>query len=209
MDNPKDRLLNALDVGLKTLTGVLEAGGRAHPGAGLTDSVNGADRDHLIGLMRVNHTGEVCAQALYAGQGLFARTPSTRAQMQHSADEEVDHLVWCQDVLNEQGGRASHLNPLFFAASFGLGAAAALINDETSLAFVHATEENVEAHLEEHLTTLPVGAERSRAIIQQMQADEVAHGQAALAEGGTALPRPIRRAMKHIAGVMTYSAYRI
>lgn len=204
-----ERLISALDVALKTLTGSYQHANRPTPGAGLVDQVEGEDKSHTIGLMRVNHTGEVCAQALYAGQALFARDPETRAQMQHSADEEVDHLVWCDQQLKTLQGRPSLLNPAFYAASFALGAGAALVSDRVSLGFVHATEENVEAHLDDHLERLPPGAQRSRAVVTQMKQDEYEHGQAALSHAGQPLPKPIRRAMKSIARVMTATAYRI
>ncbi len=204
-----ERLISALDVALKTLTHSYHHASRPNPGKSLVDDVEGQDKHETIGLMRVNHTGEVCAQALYAGQALFARNPETREQMQHSAEEEIDHLVWCDQQLKQLGGKPSYLNPVFYAASFALGAGAALISDKTSLGFVHATEENVEAHLDEHLTRLPTSANSSRAVIDQMKQDEYEHGQAALAQGGEKLPEPVRGAMKAIAGLMTASAYRI
>ncbi|QGG81091.1 2-polyprenyl-3-methyl-6-methoxy-1,4-benzoquinone monooxygenase [Litorivicinus lipolyticus] len=209
MDSFKDRAIDALDVGLKTLTDSFGEAKRDNPGAGLADQLDEHERAHLNGLMRVNHTGEVCAQGLYAGQALFARSPTTRAQMQHSADEEVDHLIWCQSALARHRGRPSRLNPLFYGASFAIGAGAAMVNDQTSLAFVHATEENVEAHLADHLTQLPPGAAASRAVLTQMQQDEFEHGQAALEQGGKPLPALVRRAMKQVARVMTATAYRI
>lgn len=204
-----ERLISALDVGLKTLTGSYQQAARPNPAGNLSDQVEGADKDKTIGLMRVNHTGEVCAQALYAGQALFARDANTRAQMKHSAAEEVDHLVWCQQQLKQIGGSSSKLNPLFYTASFALGAAAALVSDKVSLGFVHATEENVEAHLDDHLDRMPEGAHASRAVIEQMKQDEAEHGQAALAQGGEKLPTPIRMGMKQIAKLMTATAYRI
>lgn len=204
-----ERLISALDVGLKTLTDSYQQAARPNPGQALVDQVEGAEKDKTIALMRVNHTGEVCAQALYAGQALFARDPSTRAQMKHSAAEEVDHLVWCHQQLNQMGGSTSKLNPLFYAASFALGATAALVSDKTSLGFVHATEENVEAHLNDHLERLPAGAKSSRAVVEQMKQDEAEHGQAALAHGGAKLPKPIRLGMKQVAKLMTATAYRI
>ena len=204
-----ERLIGALDVALKTLTGSYRHASRANPGHELTDSVNDAERAELIGLMRVNHTGEVCAQALYAGQALFARDPETRMQMQHSAQEEIDHLVWCDEQLQSLGGHRSRLNPVFYAASFALGAGAALVSDKTSLGFVHATEENVEAHLDEHLDRLPQRAQSSRAVLEQMKQDEVDHGQAALTQGGEVLPKPIRAAMKTVAKAMTATAFRV
>ena len=209
MDNFFDRLIDAADVSLKTLTGSYRDAARPMPGGSVTDNVASADQAHLVGLMRVNHTGEVCAQGLYAGQSLFARDRQTLIQMQHSAEEEIDHLVWCKTVLDEHAGRTSLGNPLFYAGSFALGAAAAIVNDKTSLAFVHATEENVEAHLADHLNQLPAGADRTQAVLTQMQQDEIEHGQLALDKGGKALPKPIRSGMKQVAKIMTTLAYRI
>ena len=166
------------------------------------------EQKDVIGLMRVNHTGEVCAQACTQGKP-FARDAKVRAQMQHSADEEVDHLVWCAERLEALKGRPSRLNPLFYAASFALGAGAALASDKISLGFVHATEENVEAHLDDHLERIPESAQASRAVIEQMKKDEIEHGQAALDQGGEILPAPIRKGMKAVAKLMTASAYRI
>lgn len=204
-----ERLISALDVALKTLTGSYQNAARANPANGLADQISEAEQKDLVGLMRVNHTGEVCAQALYAGQALFARDKTTRAQMQHAADEEIDHLVWCDQQLKKLNGRASALNPVFYAASFALGAGAALVSDKASLGFVHATEENVEAHLDDHLDRIPEGARASRAILKQMKADEIAHGQAALDHGGAVLPKTIRQGMKAVATLMTATAYRI
>ena len=204
-----DRFISALDATLKTLTTGFGHANRPNPGRGLSDDLDPQEQKDVIGLMRVNHTGEVCAQALYAGQALFARDANVRAQMQHSADEEVDHLVWCADRLKALDGKPSRLNPLFYAASFALGAGAALASDKISLGFVHATEENVEAHLDDHLARIPESAQASRAVIEQMKKDEIEHGQAALDQGGEILPAPIRKGMKAAAKLMTASAYRI
>ena len=207
--NPFERVIDALDVKLKTLSGSYVSANRPDPGAGKRDELSESERKHVAALMRVNHTGEVCAQALYAGQSLFARNEHTRAQMAESAAEEVDHLVWTRERIKELGGKTSVLDPIFYTASFALGATAALVSDKASLGFVHATEENVEAHLDEHLNQLPPTAEKTRAVLEVMREDERHHGQSALDEGGQELPKPVRGAMKAVAKVMTTTAYRI
>jgi ubiquinone biosynthesis monooxygenase Coq7 len=159
--------------------------------------------------MRVNHTGEVCAQALYSGQAAVARDSSTRDQMLVAAAEETDHLAWCGERLDELHSRPSLLNPLWYAGSFAIGAAAALVNDRVSLGFVVETERQVEAHLGEHLQKLPADDARSRAIVAQMQADEARHGQNALAAGAIELPPPIPLLMRFASAVMKAVAYRI
>jgi len=159
--------------------------------------------------MRVNHTGEVCAQALYSGQAAVARDGGTRDQMLAAAAEETDHLAWCGERLDELHSRPSLLNPLWYAGSFAIGAAAALVNDRVSLGFVVETERQVEAHLGEHLQKLPDDDARSRAIVAQMQADEARHGQNALAAGAIELPPPIPSLMRFASAVMKAVAYRI
>jgi ubiquinone biosynthesis monooxygenase Coq7 len=157
--------------------------------------------------MRVNHSGEVAAQALYQGQAAFARNPRTRELLLRSGREETDHLAWCEQRLRELDSRPSLLTPLWYAGSFALGAAAAALGDRVSLGFVAETERQVEGHLESHLDRLPAEDARSRAIIAQMQRDEVEHGQAALAAGGVELPSPVRDAMRATARVMTFTSY--
>jgi ubiquinone biosynthesis monooxygenase Coq7 len=159
-------------------------------------------------LMRVNHAGEVAAQALYHAQALFARDPDTREFMLRAAKEETDHLAWCETRLRELGARPSVLNPLWYAGSFGIGALAALLGDKASLGFVAETERQVEGHLESHLDRLPEGDLRSRAIVEAMRHDEAGHGQEALSAGGASLPGPIRELMRRTARVMTHTSYR-
>jgi len=166
-------------------------------------------RRHAAGLMRVNHAGEVCAQALYFGQAAVARDPATRAELLQAAAEEGDHLVWCQQRLEELGSRPSLLNPCWYAGSYLIGIAAGLWGDGYNLGFVVETERQVEAHLGEHLETLPPGDARSRAIVRQMQADEAAHGRQALAAGARELPPPVPRLMGLASAVMKALAYRI
>jgi len=157
--------------------------------------------------MRINHTGEVCAQALYQGQALTARDPQTRAAMERSAAEENDHLDWCEHRVEELGGRLSLLNPLWYAGSFAIGAVAGAIGDKWSLGFVAETEKQVENHLQEHLDQVAPEDQRTRAILEQMKTDEIEHGEKAVAYGGASLPAPIRLAMKASSKLMTRSVY--
>jgi len=159
--------------------------------------------------MRVNHTGEVCAQALYQGQALTAKLPTVRDDMQQAAAEEVDHLVWCEERLRELDSRPSVLNPAWFGLSFALGAVAGAIGDKVSLGFVAATEERVCNHLKDHLKQLPEDDRKSRLILQKMLEDEQRHGDKALEAGGTDFPRPVKDAMSGVSQVMTRSSYRI
>jgi ubiquinone biosynthesis monooxygenase Coq7 len=159
--------------------------------------------------MRINHTGEVCAQALYQGQALTARLPDIRQAMEHAAQEEVDHLVWCEQRLQELDSRPSALNPAWYALSFGMGAAAGLAGDKWSLGFVAETEQQVSVHLQEHLEQLPRNDVRSRAILEQMLVDERIHGETAKEAGGAALPPPVKIAMTLMARLMKGLAYRV
>jgi 3-demethoxyubiquinol 3-hydroxylase len=158
-------------------------------------------------LMRINHAGELAAQALYHGQAACARTPATRELLLAAAQSESDHLAWCEQRLEELGARASLLNPLWYAGSFFIGAAAALLGDRVSLGFVAETERQVEGHLDQHLHRLPPSDARSRAILQAMRAEEIEHGQSARAAGGAPLPLPVQTLMRHTARVMTETAY--
>ena len=165
------------------------------------------DRRTSAALMRVNHAGELAAQALYHGQALVARSETTREMLLAAARSESDHLAWCEMRLRELGARTSLLNPLWYLGSFAIGAAAALLGDRASLGFVAETERQVEGHLDQHLDRLPQADTRSRAILQAMRAEEIAHGASAMAAGGTALPTPVRALMRHTARVMTGTAY--
>jgi ubiquinone biosynthesis monooxygenase Coq7 len=160
-------------------------------------------------LMRVNHAGEVAAQALYHAQALFARNPEVREFMLNAAREETDHLAWCETRLSELGSRPSVLKPLWYAGSFGIGALAAIMGDRVSLGFVAETERQVEGHLRGHLDRLPEGDLRSRAIVEAMRHDEADHGQQAQSAGAAPLPGPVRELMRQTARVMTHTAYRI
>jgi len=166
-------------------------------------------RAHAAGLMRVNHAGEVCAQALYEGQALVARDARVRDALLAAAREEEDHLAWCGERLRELDSRPSLLNPLWYGVSFALGAATGLMGDRISLGFVAATEDQVCRHLDRHMNDLPADDARSRAIVSQMRDDEARHGTAALEAGGTAFPQPIKDAMTLVSGVMTATAYRV
>jgi len=165
------------------------------------------ERRRAAALMRVNHAGEIAAQALYHGQAMAARSDTTRKMLLDAAREETDHLAWCESRLVELQSRPSLLNPLWYAGSFFIGALAALAGDRTSLGFVVETERQVEGHLDDHLGRLPAADLRSRAIVQQMRADEATHGADARAAGGAELPGPVRTLMRHTARIMTGTAY--
>ncbi len=209
--NPLDRAVVAADRTLRMFAGLGPVARRPSPAAAVpeNEALTPAERRHAAGLMRVNHTGEVCAQALYEGQALVAREAGVRRLLQRSAREEQDHLAWCAERLRQLEARPSLLNPAFHAAAFGLGVAAGLAGDRVSLGFVHATEDQVEAHLKRHARELPAGDARSRAIVQQMQEEEASHGHHALEAGGARFPRPLRRLMTLVSTVMTRTVYRL
>lgn len=205
-----DDLLMNVDQALRTLFGRPQITGRRNPGTDVPEGeLDETQRDHIARLMRINHTGEVCAQGLYQGQALTARDPAVRASMQRSAAEENDHLDWCEQRVDELGGRLSLLNALWYAGSFAIGAAAGIAGDKWSLGFVAETERQVEGHLDEHLEQVPVHDRRTRAILEQMKTDEIEHGKKAMDHGGARLPTPIRAVMKATAKLMTRSVYRI
>jgi 3-demethoxyubiquinol 3-hydroxylase len=206
-----DRFIVGVDTALRTVAGVAHAA-RPSPALGVTEQgepLNSADRQLAGALMRVNHVGEVCAQALYQAQALTARSDSLRAQMRDAAREETDHLAWTRARLVELGDRPSLLNPLWYAGSFGLGLLAGRLGDAVSLGFVVETERQVEAHLAGHLDRLPAADLRSRAVVAQMQDDERRHGDAAEAAGATLLPAPVKWLMAGAARVMTATAHRV
>jgi len=205
-----DRFIIEFDTALRSVVG----GAHAHrptPGSDIqsTALLDVKEREHAAGLMRVNHVGEVCAQALYQSQKLVARNPEIRKMLDHSGQEEMDHLAWCEARLQELGSHTSYLNPIWYAGSFAIGLAAGLAGDKWSLGFVAETEKQVENHLESHLKKLPVEDERSRAIVDQMRIDEIEHGQAAISAGGAVLPEPIQKLMQAMSKVMTSTAYKI
>jgi ubiquinone biosynthesis monooxygenase Coq7 len=203
-----DRLIGEFDRGLRTVAAANVAA-RPNPAGASPESVTDpAARRHAAGLMRVNHAGEIAAQALYHGQALTARNPAVRRSLLEAARDETDHLAWCEERVRELGDRTSLLAPVWYAGSFAIGALAGLAGDRTSLGFVAETERQVIEHLESHLHELPPDDGRSRRIVEQMQADEGRHGSEARAAGGGELPRPIRELMRRTARVMTVTAYR-
>jgi 3-demethoxyubiquinol 3-hydroxylase len=202
-----DRALRAIFAPAQASRPIPEPSPPAQGVAEAAPELSADERRRAAALMRVNHAGEIAAQALYHGQALVARSAATRRMLLDAAREETDHLAWCESRLKELESRPSLLNPLWYAGSFLIGALAALAGDRTSLGFVVETERQVEGHLDEHLGRLPQGDLRSRAIVQQMRADEAAHGANARAAGGTDLPQPVRALMRRTAQIMTGTAY--
>ena len=213
--SPLDRLLSIVDHGLKAVSGNpagVGMGGRPTPAPATPSPGPAAGTPaarHSAGLMRVNHAGEVAAQALYHGQALVARDPEVRAFMLNAAHEEGDHLNWCAQRLRALGSRPSFLDPLWYAGSVAIGALAGLAGDAVSLGFITETERQVEGHIDEHLARLPAEDGASRAILEQMRRDEIAHGAHAHARGARELPAAVRALMRLTAKLMTTSAYRI
>jgi 3-demethoxyubiquinol 3-hydroxylase len=207
--NTTDRLLARVDNALRTLSGAVHAARPNPAGALASDELTPEQRQHAGALMRVNHVGEVCAQALYQAQALTARTDALRQQMDRASREEGDHLAWTQQRLAELGDRASLLNPLWYAGAFGIGLLAGRLGDAVSLGFVVETERQVEQHLAGHLDRLPQADKRSRAIVQAMKDDEARHADEAQDAGARALPAPVRWLMRGAAKVMTTTAHRL
>jgi len=204
-----DRLIVNLDLALRTVVGV-HCGARPSPGEGVAEAtIDETERRHAAALMRVNHVGEVCAQALYQGQALTARSEQNRNALEKAAQEEEDHLAWSAERIRELGGRPSLLNPLWYAGSLAIGAAAGALGDRWSLAFLAETERQVEEHLTGHLQSLPAQDARTRAVVASMRADEMRHRAAALELGAAELPWPARAAMRVASKVMTTVAYRV
>jgi ubiquinone biosynthesis monooxygenase Coq7 len=203
-----DHLLIGFDNAFRTLFGRPQVTERENPAEGIDEAdLSDMERDLAARLMRINHTGEVCAQALYQGQALTAQLPEVREQMERAALEENDHLAWCETRLSELDNRKSLLNPFWYASSFMLGAAAGLAGDRWSLGFVAETEHQVEAHLDDHISRIPQQDKKSHAVLEQMKIDEAQHATMALEAGGASLPQPIRIAMKLTSKVMTKSVY--
>ena len=208
--NTIDRLIHGFDGLLRTVARVKPEPQLPSPSQGaLVDPMTDDEIRVSGGLMRVNHTGEICAQGLYNGQAVFASDEATGTALAKAAEEELDHLAWCRERLHELNAKPSILDPLWYSVSFALGAGAALVSDKVSLGFVHATEENVERHLRDHLQRLPASDHASRQILQQMLDDEIRHGQTALDQGGQQLPTPVRRLMWEGAKLMTQTAERV
>jgi len=207
--DPIDNLVLGIDRALKTLSGAYTPQ-RPNPGeAEAEPALADEQRKHAAGLMRVNHAGEICAQALYEGQALTAKSEAARQTLLEAAQEERDHLAWCRERLTELDARPSVLDPLFYGASFVMGAVTGLIGDKVSLGFVEATEDQVVAHLERHMHSLPAEDHKSRAIVEQMREDEYRHGEAALANGGEAFPEGVKQAMTLLSKIMTETTYRV
>jgi len=197
------------DAALRTLLPFSGQPSRLSPALLKTETeLSESETRHVAGLMRINHTGEVCAQALYQGQALTARLPQVRQAMEQAADEEIDHLAWCEQRIRQLGSHTSVLNPIFYGLSFGIGASAGLISDRISLGFVAATEDQVCKHLDDHLGQLPAGDEKSRAILEQMREDEAEHSTAAIEAGGLRFPAPVKFGMSLVSKVMTKATYR-
>ena len=202
-----DRVVGGLDRGLRTVFGGVHAT-RENPGGEIEEGeMSSRERQAVIGLMRVNHAGEVSAQALYQGQAVTARSPAIGAAMERAADEENDHLSWCRSRLKELGGATSLLDPVWYAGSFALGVVAGVLGDRVSLSFLAETEHQVVAHLDGHLERLPAQDARSRAILEQMKLDEQGHATTATQRGAVTLPRFVRSLMRFSARVMTRSAH--
>lgn len=206
---PLDLLLASADNALRTVLGRhAHHASRPNPAGELPESLHDESaRRHAAGLMRVNHAGEIAAQALYQGQAVFARDTRVRESMQESAQEEVDHLAWCEERLAELDSAPSKLAPFWYTGSFAIGAFAGMAGDKWSLGFVAETERQVEAHLDGHLERIPAEDARSRAIIEQMKEDEIRHGNKAVAAGAADLPGPVKRLMRLASKVMTTTAY--
>lgn len=202
-----DRVIGAFDQALRTVVPNTTQADRPLPSAQTESTMNVRDARHVAGLMRVNHSGEVAAQALYNGQALTAKLPHVRVAMQQAAREEQDHLAWCETRLKELDSHTSLLNPLWYAMSFGIGAVAGLAGDQYSLGFVAETERQVGLHLDEHLQALPENDDRSRAILEQMHKDESHHREQAIDAGAQELPESVKAVMGVISKVMTKSSY--
>lgn len=204
-----DDLVASFDRALRALVGPPRAS-RPTPGAEIVGiDLTADERRHAAGLMRVNHTGEVCAQALYAAQALVARDPNVKQEFARAAREEEEHLAWTQQRLDELSGRASLLNPLWYGASFAVGIAAGAAGDRGNLGFVLETERQVEEHLTGHMRRLPAADAKSRAIVEQMRDDEARHGEAARSAGASELPFAVKGLMRIAADVMRFIAYRV
>lgn len=202
-----DRWILEFDRALRTLAAPARSV-RPTPGSALPDSpLSDAERRHVVGLMRVNHCGEICAQALYQGQALTSRDPVVREALRSAADEETEHLAWTEQRIAELGGRKSFLNPLWYAGSLSLGVLAGILGDRWNLGFLAETERQVEAHLDSHLASLPEQDARSRAIVDQMRLDEIKHAETAIHFGAGELPSGVKTAMKVSGRVMTQTAY--
>jgi len=207
MLNRFDTLITEFDTGLRTLLAKPHSS-RVHPDANIAEAdLTESEKKQAGALMRVNHTGEVCAQALYSGQSLTSKSAKTTAALKQAAHEETEHLAWCESRITQLGSRTSLLNPLFYLGSFSLGAIAGAVGDKWSLGFVEETEKQVGAHLAGHLEKLPQADQKTRKIIEQMQEDEAKHANEAKEHGAAELPTPVKFLMKQVSKLMTSSSY--
>jgi ubiquinone biosynthesis monooxygenase Coq7 len=205
---PLDRLLASANNALRTIAAPAGQPARANPAENILEAdLDDRQKRHAAGLMRINHAGEIAAQALYQGHATVARDSNIEGQMQQAADEEFDHLAWCAQRINELGEDVSKLSPLWYAGAYAIGAASGIIGDKWSLGFIAETEKQVCAHLDSHLDSLPPEDARSRAIVEQMRDEEEEHGANALEAGAAELPAPVKRLMQMTAKVMTKTAY--
>jgi ubiquinone biosynthesis monooxygenase Coq7 len=203
-----DRLIGQLDQALHTVFGPTPIPGRENPARQKTEvALSGAERDLAGRLMRINHVGEICAQALYQGQAVTARRPDVREKMQQASREENDHLAWTEERLRELGSHASYLNPLWYSVSYAFGALAGIIGDKWSLGFIAETEKQVVEHLTDHLHRIPAVDTKSRAILEQMRIDEGQHATVAIESGGAGMPEPVKQLMRGASKIMTRTAY--
>lgn len=205
--NLADQLILQFDRALRTVFAPAQARRQSPAHAALKSPILPAEKATAVRLMRINHSGEVCAQALYQGQSLTARSPEIRATLSAAADEEQDHLAWCEERLNELGGRKSLFNPLMYGGSFALGALSGLLGDRWNMAFLAETERQVEGHLTDHLDRLPASDAKSRAVLEQMRHDEAAHSVMAQTHGAADMPAQIKRAMRVGSQVMKSTTY--
>ncbi len=205
---PFDRLLASANNALRTVAAPAGRSARENPAQHIIDAdLSDSQKRHAAGLMRVNHAGEVAAQALYQGHAAVARDRGIEEQMQHAADEEFDHLAWCEQRINELGEDVSKLSPVWYAGAFAIGAASGILGDKWSLGFIAETERQVCEHLDSHLEGLPPEDAKSRAIVEQMRDEEQEHGENAIEAGAAELPPPVKRLMQMTAKVMTKTAY--
>lgn len=202
-----DKFIHSFDQALRSLVPGTTSAQRENPSLSVETQLAVSEARHVAGLMRVNHSGEVCAQALYHGQALTAKLPNVRREMEFAAIEEQDHLAWCEDRLKELDSHTSMFNPVWYTLSFGMGALAGIAGDHYSLGFVAETERQVSLHLQQHLTELPLQDERSRRILTQMNEDELHHRDTALDAGGVDLPMPVKITMTAISKLMTKTSY--
>ena len=205
---PLDKLLTSAGNALRTVATPAGRSARANPATNIIDAqLNDSQKRHAAGLMRINHAGEVAAQALYQGHATVARDKDIEGQMQRAADEEFDHLAWCEQRLHELGEEVSKLSPVWYAGAYAIGAASGILGDKWSLGFIAETERQVCAHLDDHLDSLPPEDAKSRAIVEQMRDEEEEHGDNAIDAGAADLPAPVKRLMRMTAKVMTKTAY--